>query len=206
MALPSAYLTSTKKLTQIIEALQNAQAPNRVTQKFLEDLGFTSSSDRLYINVLKMLKLLSDTGQPLPAYHRFLDKSEGGFILAEGIRTAYADLFELNKNANNMSRAEVQAKMKTLSQGQYTDSVLSKMAMTFKALCGIADFSKPAPTGETPTEDDGALPGYEGGGEAEGDTGIKFGGLVYNINLHLPESRDPAVYDALFRSLKEHLR
>jgi len=34
---------------------------------------------------------------------------------------------------------------------------------------------------------------------------VKLGGFVYNIELHLPESRDPAVYDALFRSLKSHL-
>lgn len=32
-----------------------------------------------------------------------------------------------------------------------------------------------------------------------------LGGLVYNIQIQLPESRDPVVYDALFRSLKAHL-
>ena len=29
--------------------------------------------------------------------------------------------------------------------------------------------------------------------------------LVYTIQIQLPESRDPAVYDALFKSLKDHL-
>jgi len=29
--------------------------------------------------------------------------------------------------------------------------------------------------------------------------------LHYNIQIHLPESRDQAVYDALFKSLKKHL-
>lgn len=37
------------------------------------------------------------------------------------------------------------------------------------------------------------------------EAGSKIGGLVYNIQIVLPESRDPVVYDALFRSLKEHL-
>ena len=32
-----------------------------------------------------------------------------------------------------------------------------------------------------------------------------LGGLHYNIQIILPESRDPKVYDALFRSLREHL-
>jgi hypothetical protein len=35
--------------------------------------------------------------------------------------------------------------------------------------------------------------------------GIRLGGFVYNVELHLPESRDPAVYEALFRALKSHL-
>jgi hypothetical protein len=35
--------------------------------------------------------------------------------------------------------------------------------------------------------------------------GLSIGGLVYNIQLILPESRDPKVYDALFESLKGHL-
>jgi hypothetical protein len=34
---------------------------------------------------------------------------------------------------------------------------------------------------------------------------VKIDGLVYNIQIVLPESRDQAVYDALFRSLREHL-
>jgi hypothetical protein len=34
---------------------------------------------------------------------------------------------------------------------------------------------------------------------------IRLGGFVYNVELHLPESRDPAVYEALFRALKTHL-
>jgi hypothetical protein len=34
---------------------------------------------------------------------------------------------------------------------------------------------------------------------------VELGGLVYNIQLILPADRDKAVYDALFRSLKEHL-
>ena len=34
---------------------------------------------------------------------------------------------------------------------------------------------------------------------------IKVEGLVYNIQLILPEFENQVVYDALFRSLREHL-
>ncbi len=205
MALPTSYLTSTKNLAAILEALQNAQAPDRVTQKFIEDLGFKSPADRLIINLLKSLGLLSDTGNPLQAYHQFLDKSEGKRVLADGIRKAYADLFQLNKNAQNMSKADVQAKMKTLSQGQHGDAVLSKMATTFKAVAALADFTGQPSDMRIADDRNGEGEGIIERGDTDVQNGFKVGGLVYNINLHLPESRDPAVYDALFRSFKEHL-
>jgi hypothetical protein len=207
MALPSAYLTSTKNTAAILEAIKDAQAPKRFTTRWLEGLGFPSSADRLMINVLKALGFLNDTGEPVQRYHEYLDKSQSKQVLARGIRDAYSDLFEINKNAHAMSAADLKNKMKTLSQGQHSDAVIQKMATTFKTLAGLADFSKESagdgqappedeePSEEQPETDNGAQP-----------PGLSLNGLVYNINIVLPESREPAVYDALFRSLKEHLR
>jgi hypothetical protein len=205
MALPSAYLTSIKNVPGILDAIRKAQAPSRFTQKFLEGIGFTSTSDRLIINVLKSLKFLSETGEPIARYHQFLDQSQSKKVLADGVHEAYADLFQINRNANTMSRADIKGKMKTLSQGQYSDTVLDKMASTFKALSEQADFSSrsTAPDASQGVDEpalDRSLPEQSLPGN-----GLTFAGLNYNIHLHLPESRDPAVYDALFRSLREHL-
>jgi hypothetical protein len=44
---------------------------------------------------------------------------------------------------------------------------------------------------------------------SEGDAlkaAIKLDSLQYHINIVLPESRDQAVYDAIFKSLRDHLR
>ncbi len=209
MALPSAYLTSTKNLAAILDAIKRAQAPPRFTTKFLESLGFTSSADRLIINVLKSLRFLNDTGEPLPRYHEFLDTSQSKRVLAEGIRGAYADLFQINTNAQSMSRADVKNKMKTLSQGQYSESVLDKMAATFKLLSDQADFSAVGTQAPAAEKSDTDPPPREELPETLKDPlpsgRIGVNGLVYSINIHLPESRDSAVYDALFRSLREHL-
>ena len=109
-----------------------------------------------------------------------------------------------------MSKTEVVNKMKTLSQGQYSESVLDKMAMTFTALCSHGDFE--SVPNKSSAEDQGdkstKTEKEEGGAGAEEKhvgKGLKIGGLVYNIQLILPESRDPKVYDALFESLKRHL-
>jgi hypothetical protein len=210
MSLPTAYLTSSKNLSDILVAIQGAQAPKKFTQSFLEGLGFKSTQDRLIIGVLKALGFLSAAGEPTQRYFEYLDQTQSARVLAEGVQEAYADLFQVNKKANDLSNTEVRNKLKTLTQGQFSDSVLEKMAMTFKALAGQADFeaaaSKTRPSDDrpekpvsTPEERHELTPGKEA------THPVRLGGLVYNIQIHLPESRDPAVYDVLFRSLKEHL-
>ena len=211
MALPSAYLTSSKNLPAILSAIANAQAPERFTQKYLESLGFSGTADRLIINVLKSLGFLSDTGQPQKAYHEFLDGSQSKRVLADGIRLAYSDIFQVNVTAQDMTQADVKNKMKTLSEGNHSDAVLTKMAMTFKKLSAQADFAAP----ETGAEDQQSGPDglrQDRDDVADETVGsqnlpdLELGSFVYNINLHLPESRDPAVYDALFKSLRRHLK
>jgi hypothetical protein len=133
-------------------------------------------------------------------------------VLAEGVREAYDDLFQVNINAQTLSKSELINKFRTLSQGQFSESVLDKMAMTFTELVKLADFTAPpAPKPAAAAVEDVTPPG-EPKKEKEvvinddpRPRRIKVDGLVYNIQLILPESRDQVVYDALFRSLREHL-
>jgi len=207
MSLPTSYLTSTKNLPGILDAIKNAQAPPKFTNSFLESLEYKSSSDRLIIGVLKALGFLAPGGEPTSRYFQFLDQTQSDKVLAEGIREAYADLFQVNVNAHTLSRTELKNKLKTLTQGKLTDTVLDKMAATFAALVPLADFSSPskrkAADEVSATEEKKKHEGKED--EKDHAKGIKLGGLVYNVQIQLPESRDPAVYDALFKSLKEHL-
>lgn len=208
MALSKSYLTSFKNLNKILNAIQTAQAPPKFTVRFLESLGFKNAADRLIIGVLKSVGFLTQDGAPTTRYFAFLDQTQSARVLAEGIREAYADLFQINTKAQDLSPAEVRNKLKTLTQGQASESVIDKMAGTFKALSQLADFKtapkqiQPPENGGEPPETAVAPPPQEAQPQA---AGFRLGGLVYNIQIALPESRDPAVYDALFKSLKEHL-
>jgi hypothetical protein len=224
MSLPTQYLTSVKNLEGILNAIKGAQAPERFTNGFLQSLEYNSSSDRLIVGVLKALGFLDDSGRPKQRYFEFLDQTQSERVLAEGVREAYADLFRVNIKANDLSKTEVVNKLKTLSQGQLSESVLDKMAMTFTALVKLADFSqtpktdadalddsvqksaigKSAPILPPPPDSSQSTDGHESHPDLRRKH-AQLGGLVYAIEIHLPESRDPAVYDALFRSLKEHL-
>ena len=202
MGLMVNYLQTRKNMGKFFEAIQNAQAPEQFTHKFLQQLGFTSTNDRLLIGVLKGLGFLTDNSEPTDTYFKLLDKTEFKKILASAIREAYEDLFALNINANEFSNEELKSKFKMLTQGQKSDTIITYMVATFKGLCELADWSiikiskteKPDPEkaeifqSDYFTKDKKISPS-----------------LHYNIQIHLPETRDPAVYDAIFQSLKKHL-
>lgn len=216
MALPTAYLTSIKDLEDFFNAIVTAQAPEQFSIAFLRKLDFTSSAHRLFIPLLKSLGFLTAEGAPTQRYYDYLDQSQSKVVLAEAIREAYGDLFAINKNAQLMELDEVKNKLRTLTQGKKTDDVIGKMANTFVALVNLADWTSqpvlssqgiPAPQAhpapETPQVPAKESLSHKGPGQSQ--IPIIPSGLHYNIQIHLPESRDIAVYDAIFRALKEHL-
>ena len=200
MALMTAYLQTTKNLQNIINSLVSAKAPERFTNKFLEDLGFKSTNDRLYIGVFKGLGLLDENGVPTQRYHQFLDQSETGKVLAIGIQEAYEDLFALRKDAQTLSNDEVKGKLKTLTQGQKSENILLLMTNTFKALCDVADWTGDDNVGQTFAEDVTQDKTQEDNVTKVDliNQGRKMN-LHYNIQIHLPETTNMAVYDAIFQ-------
>ena len=212
MSLPTSYLTGGyTKIPQYFDALLTARAPEKFTNKFMADLGFTSSVDRLFANVLKSIGFLDEAGVPTDRYFKFLDQSFSKQMVAEGVREAYVDLFNLNMSANNMSQTEVEGKFKTLTNGSKAPETITKMAKTFLALCSYADWSatatrqgqheeKPSSSPELhiPTEEKRERSAHDHVHSGSFD-------LNYNIHIHLPATRDQSVYDALFASLAKHI-
>jgi len=207
MAITNSYLTSTKNLESIINSVINAKAPERFTNKFLEDLGYKSSNDRLIIGMFKALGLLDDNGQPLQRYYEFLDQTQTGKIIALGIQEAYEDISNLRKDAQNLTNDEVKNKLKTITQGQKSDKILGLMAMTFRAFCDLADWD--AAIKEEPEKTETTLIVSKNDNIQEAKTKTIPANtemnLHYNIQIHLPETTNMAVYDAIFQSLKKHL-
>lgn len=72
MALPAAYLVTQKNIEPLFNAIRNAKAPAKFTQRFLEELDFKSTNDRLFINVLKALGFLTEDGSPTARYYEFM--------------------------------------------------------------------------------------------------------------------------------------
>lgn len=141
MALPNSYLLKPGALPSYFDAILDAQPPERFSLKFLENLGFTSTNDRLLIGLLKELGFLNSDGVPQQTYFEFMDRSQSKKILAEAIKASYSDLFEVNTKANTLSADDVKNKFRTMYKGSKTDNLINRIAATFVALCEYADFS-----------------------------------------------------------------
>ncbi len=210
MALPESYTLKPNAVPAYFDAILDAQPPERFSVKFLENLGFTSTNDRLFIGILKDLGFLNRDGAPQQRYFDFLDRTRAKAVLAEGIREAFADLFAINTQAQELSLDDVRNKLRTLYAGKKTNLVVGNIAKTFRALCEHADFSAPAAPKRddavSPEEQVAERPPQERSERAAASLSqIRVSGLQYHINIVLPDTRDQAVYDAIFKSLREHL-
>ena len=58
------YFDEATKIPQYFDTMLTAKAPDKFTTKFMADLGFTSSNDRQFVNVLKAIGFLDDSGTP----------------------------------------------------------------------------------------------------------------------------------------------
>ncbi len=176
----------------------------------MENLGFTSTNDRLFVGILKGLGFLNADGVPQQRYYEFMDRSRSRVVLADAIREAFGDLFAINTKANELTAEEIKNKLRTLFAGKKTDIVIDRIAKTFSALCEYADFSTPPAISKK--DEDIKVKAKKEEPQPKSDRGIQTVGaaisldsLQYHINIILPETRDQGVYDAIFRSLREHL-
>lgn len=202
MNVTTAYMYSVKNLADMFDAIQRGQVPPRFTHEFLMTLGFKSTNDRAFINVLKGLGFLDASSVPTAAYRDYKDKSIAKQILARQIRSAYQGLFLADENAQQMPIETSKGRLATITGKDA--SVVNKMATTFKALCDLADFTETTATkpahGPSPEDEVVESPALDALLPKPG--ALAFSHVVY---INLPSTRDVAVYDAIFKSIREHL-
>ncbi len=213
MALPNSYSVKAGSFQAYFQAIQDAQVPVRFTVKFLEGLEFASTNDRTFIGILKELGFLDANNTPTKRYYEYLDKDIAAGVLADGIKEMFSDLFAIRKDAQKMTQSEVYNKLRTLYAGKgKTDTLIKLIAANFVALCKLADFEK-SKTEKSETDDKEKIiddkekqkEHFEDSSGGKKSKKLNIDGLQYHINIILPDTKDQAVYDAIFKSLRDHL-
>ena len=83
MPLPDSYTLKPSAIPAYFDAILDAHPPERFSVKFLENLGFTGTNDRLFVGILKELGFLNADGTPQQRYFEFMDRSRSKQVLRE---------------------------------------------------------------------------------------------------------------------------
>lgn len=203
MALTGAYVLPTNRIPDLFGKIRDGQAPERFTHQLLKDWGFSSTNDRAFIPLLKALGFLTADGKPTPRYHEYRDHSRSKAVMAQALRDAYSDIFLIKEHPTTSDRAAVEGKFKSFHNA--SDNVAGLMSKTFFGLLALADL-KARSSVTTPLQEPAERTvETESTRSEEGGPKARRPGLHYNIQIHLPATKDVEVYNAIFRSLRDHL-
>lgn len=194
-------------IPKIFEKMQNARRPDRFTQDFLETkLGHSGGSARAIIPLLKRMGFLGSDGIPTPLYDQFRNTETQGTAIAQGMKSAYRQLFDRNEFVYAMPREQLTGQVVEITGSTKDDRTTKAIVGTFVALNEWADFEAKTPEKSHPKpeteEDSPAQISNNTQADNRGNVELRVG---YTINLNLPETNDPEVFNAIFKALKENL-
>lgn len=200
MDITSAYLASAKNFPDFMEAIKKAAVPPRLTLDFLALLDFKSTNDRAFIPVLKGLGFADQNGVPTQVYRDYRDGAKSKQVLAHQIKLAYKGLFTANEHAEKLTGEALKGKIATITGKDA--SVVDKMATTFTTLVRLADFTGAESLADIQAEDAATVESPATPGLTPPPRTLSFSHTIY---VNLPATTDVAVYDAIFKSLRENL-
>jgi len=208
MAATVPYVVQPGSIVRILEKARDAKTPDRFNQDFLETkLGFRGGNYRQFIPFAKKLGLLNSDGTPTDLYKRYRNPHTSKAAMAQALRNGYREIFERNEYANSLNREQFKGLVVEITGLEQRDRVVQLICQTFESLKAMSDFESKLPQ---TAADDAEPDKTEGGDKAvrkESAGGLRdFDmNLSYTINLVLPKTDDPAVFNAIFRSLRENL-
>ncbi|MES2837688.1 MAG: DUF5343 domain-containing protein [Bacteroidota bacterium] len=203
MALPTTYTQEFKLLPEFFGKLRDAQAPDKFTLQNIKDFGYKSNNHRAFLPILKALSFLTADGSPTPRYHNYRNHSMSKAVMGEAIKEAYSDIFLIKAKPTTADKALIEGKFKSFHN--VSDTVAGLMTKTFYALLDLADLETTSETTKTVTTEPTTKSDDETVFTAIRNKSHSSVGLHYNIQIHLPATKDVEVYNAIFKSLKDHL-
>jgi hypothetical protein len=202
------YLTASGTLKRAMERLIEASRPDKFNADFMENvLKLTGGAARGTIPILKRMGFLTSDGTPTELYARFRTEGGRGAAALAGLKTGFPEIFKRSEYAHSVGDAKLRDIIVEITGLKPNDGIVQAIKGTFNAVKTFIPANWDTSSSEqdpnidefastTPTAQASPVPGRS---TPAGP------GLVYNINIVLPETSDLRVLSAIFRSLKENL-
>lgn len=202
------YLQAHGNIKKALDKITKATVPPKFTQDFLATtLDMPGGGARPVIKFLKRAGFLTSDGTPTDLYKQFRNPSLRGAAAAQGLRNAYSHLYVANEYVHHANDKDLKGLIIQVTGLEEDSKLIPAMVASFKTLKDYADFD--AEIGDYLGQPEGEEGKGNDSGERRaerlplaGDGGLRLG---YTINLNLPATTDISVFNAIFKSLREHL-
>jgi hypothetical protein len=204
-ALP--YVTATGNIERALKAIKSAATPPSVSQDFVKTiLKIKGGSGNQMTSYLRKIGFANSDGSPTDIYKSFRNTATEGKAAAQALRVGYKPLFVRNEYMYQLDDKQLRGLVIEETGEEEDSNVVSMVVSCIKALKKFAKWDEEAGTEKTPTVPADVirteprppvLPQQQ-------SSQVRMN-LGYTINLNLPATSEVAVFNAIFKSLKEHL-
>lgn len=199
------YMSVPGTLTRILEKIKVAGTPENFNADFLANtLGFKGGNYRTFIPWAKKIGFINSDGTPTQLYKSFRNPTTSKISLGEGLKKGYSTIYAKDENVHTLDKGKFKGLMMEATGEPHDSKMLELMVNSFWNAKSLAEFNGSIVQRPDETEEPLITKTQENKFD---DTHTKklHLGLNYTINLVLPKTDDPAIYNAIFRSLKENL-
>lgn len=204
------YVTAPGNVERALNAIKSAATPDAVSQDFVKTiLGIPGGSGNQITAFLKKIGFASQDGKPTDLYKKFRNSATEGWAAAQALKVGYAPLYTRNEYMHQVSDAQLRGLIVEETGVEQDSGAVTYVLGCIKQLKKFARWDAPAEDEkQDKTTEVVQLPAEQQHQNSSGQRsspqslGLNLG---YTINLNLPATSDPAVFNAIFRALKEHL-
>ena len=202
------YITATGNIDKALKAIKSAATPDSVSQDFVKTvLGIKGGSGNQITSYLKKLGFASSDGKPTELYTQFRNPSTSGTAAAAALRVGYGPLYKRNEYMHKLSDDELKGLIIEETGAGHDSAVPNLIVSCINSLKKFSKFDAPAVTTTMEQSEESNTPPIGKNHPMPMPpqlTGLGMN-LSYTINLNLPATSDIAVFNAIFKSLKENL-
>lgn len=209
------YSTSVGTLENLLEKIKTASVPERVTQDFVSTkLAMKGGTAMSCIPFLKKMGFVASDGTPTDLYREFRNPKKSRLAVGKAFRKLYERLYEMNEYLHDAVDQDILGLIVECTGGEKDSGVTKYTLTTLNMLRKIADFDSPEQNEVEDTQVVRASVVQVQTGTAQQQPSVSASrpssnekkiSLSYTINLNLPASKDIEVFNAIFKSLKEHI-
>lgn len=194
------YTVWPKKISKYLKKIEETSVPETVDSNWLRQCGFASGNDRYILRVFHFIGFVDSSKHPTELWQKYKSPKDAPAVLAQGIKEGYSELFGIYPDAFQKDQDTLYAFFS--SKTGKAKSTVNYMVSTFLNLCALADFGKIVKQIEAPAVTQAPTISV-----LEKPVSVKglLSEIHINIQLQLPPSTDPSVYDNLFKSMKKYL-